>query len=210
VTASIERESPLAAWAERFTAASASPAFSIREMAFTTQVNLRGDASDAAFAAAVRSAIGCDLPREANTFAAGSNAAAIWLGPDEWVVVDRPDRADAIAGALRTALNGMRHSVTDVSAARTVIEIGGADARLVLAKGCPLDVHAQAFAPPRTAQTLLAKAHVIIQCADAAPRFRLFVRDSFAAYLAAWLIDAAAECAAARSLGMKDVATHLS
>jgi len=210
VTASTERRSPLAAWSDRFAAASQSPfAFSIHELAFTTQVNLRGDASNPAFAEGVRRVVGCDLPAEANTFRAGSAGALVWLGPDEWLVVDRPDRGDEIAASLRQALAGLRHSVTDVSAARTVIEIAGADARLVLAKGCPIDVHASVFGPPRTAQTVLAKARVLIQCCDAAPKLRLFVAGSFAAYLAEWLIDAAAECAASRALDGERIAARL-
>ena len=210
IAASIERTSPLEAWSERFARASAAPeAFSIRERAFTTQVNLRGDGSNPAFATAVRGAIGCDLPLVANTFKAGSQGAVIWLGPNEWLIVDQPDRGAELERALRAALVGMRHSVTDVSAARTVIEIAGADARLVLAKGCPLDVHASALAPPLTAQTLLAKARVILQCVDHAPVFRIFVLDSFADYLAEWLTDAAAECAASRGLDIDRVATRL-
>jgi sarcosine oxidase subunit gamma len=209
VTASTERSSPLAAWGERFAQASAAPAtFRIRERPFTTQVNLRG-ASSAAFSGAVRAALGCEPPAAANTYTAGASGCAVWLGPDEWLLVDGPDRGDEIAAALRGALAGTRHSVTDVSAARTVIEIAGADARLVLAKGCPLDLHASEFAPPRTAQTLLAKSRVLIQCVDASPEFRLFVAASFADYLAAWLLDAAAECAAARAAGIADVAARL-
>lgn len=210
MTASTERLSPLAAWEERFARASASPQhFAISERPFTTQVNLRGNAANPAFAAAALGAIGCDLPTAPNTFHAGTQASAIWLGPDEWLVVAGPDRGDELSAALRAALAGTRHSVTDVSAARTVIEIAGADARLVLAKGSPLDLRASAFAPPRTAQTLLAKARVLIQCADAAPVFRLFVLDSFANYLAEWLTDAAAECAASRGLDIDRVATRL-
>jgi sarcosine oxidase subunit gamma len=210
VTASTDRASPLASWSAAFAKAGATPAaFAIRELPFTTQVNLRGNASDAAFAAAVRGAIGCELPREANTHAVGPDIAAIWLGPDEWLVVAQAGRADAISASLRQALAGKRHSVSDVSASRTVIEISGSDARLVLAKGCPLDMHSSSFAPPRTAQTLLAKANVIIQCMDAAPRYRLFVRSSFASYVAEWLTDAARECAAARVAGFADLAARL-
>ncbi|HET9652575.1 MAG TPA: sarcosine oxidase subunit gamma family protein [Usitatibacter sp.] len=148
MTATIERLAPLAGWKDAFARASASPqAFAIRERPFTTQVNLRGDATDGRFAAAVREAFGCALPPAANTFASGPQGEAIWLGPDEWLLVAQPDRGDAITQALRGALAGMRGSITDVSAARTVIEIAGDEARLVLAKGCPLDLHASAFAP---------------------------------------------------------------
>ena len=210
MTASTDRASPLALWGARFAQASAMPAaFAIRELPFTTQVNLRGDASDAEFASAVRGAIGCELPREANTYATGGDAMAVWLGPDEWLLVAAPGRSDAIASSLRRALAAKRHSVSDVSASRTVIEISGSDARLVLAKGCPLEVHASVFVPPRTAQTVLAKANVLIQCVDAAPKYRLFVRSSFASYLAEWLTDAARECAATRQAKLEDLAARL-
>lgn len=210
MTASIERLSPLAAWADRFARASAKrEAFAIRELPFTTQVNLRGDAANPRFAPAVRSALGCELPAEANTFKTGAHGSLLWLGPSEWLVSAPADRGEAITAALRRELAGLHCSVTDVSAARTAIEVGGREARVVLAKGCPLDVHAKSFPAPRTAQTLLAKARVLIQCVDDAPTFRIFVLDSFAPYLAEWLTDAAAECAASRALDGERLAARL-
>ena len=80
----------------------------------------------------------------------------------------------------------------------------------MLAKGCPLDLHGSAFAPPQCAQTLLAKAQIILQCADARPTFRLFVRISFAPYVAEWLLDAAAELAASRELDTRRNAKRVS
>jgi sarcosine oxidase subunit gamma len=44
--------------------------------------------------------------------------------------------------------------------------------------------------PGSCAQTLVARANVLLQQMDDAPTYRLFVRPSFAAYLAAWLADA--------------------
>ena len=210
MTASIERQSPLAAWSERFALASGDrQAFTIREVAFTTQVNLRGDAADVRFAPAVQFATKCALPQEANTFAKEPPVSITWLGPNEWLVTADPDRGEDIVPALRRHLAGMHHSVTDVSAARTVIEIGGREARVVLAKGCALDMHATSFRAPSTAQTLLAKARVLIQCIDDAPTFRIFVLGSFASYLAEWLTDAASECAASRALDGDRLAARL-
>jgi len=210
VMASIERTSPLGAWTERLARASTKPAaFAIRELPFMSQVNLRGNADDAAFIGGVRSAAGLELPPRANTYSVGAQGAALWLGPDEWLIVGPPDRGEELARSLRKSLDGMRKSVTDVSAARTVLEISGADARLVLSKGCSLDMHASAFTAPQCAQTLLAKARVVIQCVDATPRFRIFVLDSFAAYLAEWLTDAAGESAATRAAGLEDIASRL-
>jgi sarcosine oxidase subunit gamma len=133
----------------------------------------------------------------------------LWLGPDEWLVVSHDGGPRDIELQLRTALRGLHAAITDVSANRTVIEIAGSHARLVLAKGCPLDLHATRFSRPHVAQTLLARAQMILQCTDDAAQFRLFVRNSLAAYVAQWLLDAAEECFASRSLGTDRVAARL-
>ena len=211
MTASTERSSPLAEWSARFAATGERPdAFTIREVRSATQVNLRGNAADAAFAEAVRAVLGCALPTDANTWNEGNDCATLWLGPDEWLVVAPEGRNASLYGALHAALRSIHHAVTDVSANRTIIEISGEHARLVLAKGCPLDLHGSAFGPPQCAQTLLAKAQMILQCIDARPTFRVFVRISFAPYVGEWLLDAATECAAARDLDTQRIARRAS
>ena len=208
MTASTDRASPLSGWSARFSTVSvASGNFSIREVAFATQINLRVDA--AAFGPKLRTVLGCDLPVTANTWNSGADCAVLWLGPDEWLVVAPDGRNEALCADLHGALNDVHHSVVDLSANRTIIEIAGTDARVVLAKGCPLDLHGGAFKPPQTAQTLLAKSQIILQCVDAHPVFRLFVRLSFAPYVAEWLLDAAAELAASRSIDTQRIANRL-
>ena len=188
MTASIERAAPLAAWGQRLAAASATAAaFSIREVAFTSQLNIRGNAADPAFAGAVRGVLGCDLPVAANTWASGNDCTALWLGPDEWLVVAPDGRNAALEASLHSALKGIHHSVTDLSANRTILEVSGEYARLVLAK-----------------------AQMILQCLDSRPTFRIFVRISFAPYVAEWLTDAAAELAASRNIDTGRIATRLS
>lgn len=210
MTASTDRASPLAGWGQRFAAESAQPgAFAIREAPFASQLNLRGNAADPAFANAVRAVLGCDLPVAANTWNAGNDCTALWLGPDEWLVVAPDARNESLYSALRAGLRNVHHSVTDISANRTIIEISGEHARLVLAKGCPLDLHGSAFGPPQCAQTLLAKAQMILQCVDARPTFRIFVRISFAPYVAEWLTDAAMELVASRNIDTRRIARSL-
>jgi sarcosine oxidase subunit gamma len=202
------RASPLAGWSSRFASASAvSGQFAIREVPFQSQVNLRVDA--AASGAKVASVLDCELPLAANTWNAGGEYSALWLGPDEWLVVAPEGHNDALGADLRMALAGVHHSVTDLSANRTIIEISGTDARVVLAKGCPLDLHGTAFKPPQCAQTLLAKSQMVLQCVDARPVFRVFVRISFAPYVAEWLLDAAAELAASRNLDTQRISNAL-
>jgi sarcosine oxidase subunit gamma len=175
-----------------------------RRVALALQVNLRGDPGDPAFVAAVAGVLGVALPVMANTWAQCRQCMALWLGPDEWLLVAPDGDPASLEAALHAALRGQHHAVVDVSASRHVLELSGAQARGILAKGCSLDLHVQAFAPPQCAQTLLAKAQVILQCVDASPCFRLYVRLSCADYLETWLADATAETAAALRAGLPD------
>lgn len=157
------------------------------------QLDLRGAPDDAGFRAAARGALGFDLPTVPNTVAFGGNLAALWLGPDEWLIAGPFDEVARLAEALKSALQDVRSALVDVSAARTVLELTGPWARDVLEKGCPLDLHPRAFGPGRCAQTVLARAQVVLEQTDETPAYRLFVRASFARYLAHWLADAMAE-----------------
>jgi sarcosine oxidase subunit gamma len=105
---------------------------------------------------------------------------AIWLGPDEWLVLGgrEADFPDAWAAV-------------DVSANRVCFELAGPAAADVLARGCSLDLHASVFTPGSCAQTLVARAQVILWRVDE-ETFRLLVRPSFAGYLRDWLRDAIA------------------
>ena len=186
------RHSPVAELRSAMAAASVDGVVSIGELPASEQVDLRGSADDQAFVAAVQGVLGLSLP-PANSFASRDDLDALWLGPDEWLIVRPEGSGAAVAGPLQAALGGQHAAVTDVSAARIVLELDGPKAGEVLAKGCSLDLHPRAFTPGRCAQTLLARAQVIIQQTDQAPTYRLYVRPSYAAYLVSWLMDAMRE-----------------
>jgi sarcosine oxidase subunit gamma len=130
----------------------------LREVELDAQVSVRGEP-----------------PLAPNTVAGD----ALWLGPDEWLVLGgvEQDYADQPAAV-------------DVSANRVCFELSGEGAEVVLARGCALDLHQSVFPPGRCAQTLVARAQVILWRTEDA--FRLLVRPSFADYLRAWLRDAGA------------------
>lgn len=183
------RESPLAGFAAAFAAASG-PELTLREVPFQTQLNLRVDPRDEPTLAAVQAALGIRPPVEPNTVATHGERRVLWLGPDEWLVVAPDGDRAGLADALRAAVDIEHGSVVDVSANRTTIAIAGAQAADLLAAGCAVDLHPRAFGPGRCAQTLLAKAAIILEQRDDTPRFEVLVRPSFAAYLASWLLDA--------------------
>lgn len=168
------------------------------EVRFQGKLNLRGDAGEAAFRAAVAGAVGAEPPREPGTVAISAERAVLWLGPDEWLVVTPAGDEAGVKAKLDAALAGMRASTVDVTDNYTTVRIGGAKARWVLAKGWAVDLHPRAFGPGRVAQSNLALANVILrqagnQGADDAPSYEILVRPSFARYLWDWLTDASLE-----------------
>ncbi|MGF1611189.1 MAG: sarcosine oxidase subunit gamma [Kiloniellales bacterium] len=177
----------------------------LAERRFQGIVDLRGDASDPAFMAAVESMLGFVLPTTACTAAGEGTSGALWIGPNEWWVIMPPDDQSgdgpASAERLRQALAGQHAAVTDISDSRACIRVSGPRARDLLAKGCPLDLHPRVFGPGRCAGSLLAKAVVVLhQTSGAAgdegaddPTFDIYVARSFAEYLWHWLEDAARE-----------------
>ena len=187
------RRSALAGYAERFAAVSAASGgeLSIRERPFVSQLNLR-TGTDAAVIQRFAAVLGFPLPTVPNSVASLEDRRALWLGPDEWLIVGHDGQRAAIEQELRNGLNGAFGSVTDVSANRTMLEIRGAKARVRLAHGIAIDLDPRSFGPVRCAQTLLAKAQVIIECRDESGLI-LYVRASFATYAADWLLDALAE-----------------
>ena len=167
----------------------------VRELPFLAQVDLRADPSDAALMARLTEVIGARAPTEPNTAVVSDDGTrhVLWLGPDEWLILGEPGTAPPLERALREAIGAGRGAVVDVSANRTTLSVGGPRARDLLAFGCSVDLDERRFKPGMCAQTLLARANVIIVPVGPAvePAFRLLVRPSFAAYLAAWLSDAA-------------------
>ncbi|MFF4116693.1 sarcosine oxidase subunit gamma [Streptomyces sp. NPDC001714] len=193
------RRSPLADAAPRLAALTRSSKGALRlaELPFLAQVNVRLDAKGPA-ADAVGLALGVQLPPEPDTVVHAGEVTAVWLGPDEWLVVGRPGTERDLESRIRTAAGEEPGAVavTDVSAQRTTLLVGGPRARDLLAHGCSLDLHPRAFGPGRCAQTTLARTQVVLVARDETRAgFWVLVRSSFAGYLADWLLDAAVEYA---------------
>jgi sarcosine oxidase subunit gamma len=163
------------------------------ERAFCGHINLRGNPDDAVFLAMVQRCIGTPLPTQPNTVSASASVTALWLGPDEWLLITPAGAEYQYLAALSTALEGLRFAATNITDGQTIIHLYGGRAIDVLRKGCSLDLHPRVFKPGSCAQTLIAKAGVLIRYVDQAPSFDLIVRRSFAEYLALWLKDAATE-----------------
>ena len=187
--------SPLSHVADRLAAATRTSGGAIRlaELPFLAQINVRLDAKGAA-AEAVGLALDLQLPLQPNTVVRAGKLTALWLGPDEWLLVGPRGSERDLESRIREAAQDEPVSVIDVGAQRTTLLVTGPRAHDLLAHGCPLDLHPRAFAAGRCAQTTLGRTQVVLVARDE-PRagFWVLVRSSFAGYLADWLLDAATE-----------------
>ena len=188
-----ERRSPLA---HRDPIAAERDAVRLAEIPFLTKHILRVDPQ--AGAAAVKSALGLDLPQEPLASVQVDGVTCLWLGPDEWMIGGE----DNVAPELAKALAKTHHQVADVSDYYTVIEISGPRARDALMKLTTLDIHRRAFQLGQVAGGLFGHANAWLwltgESDDEGPAFRLFVRWSMADYL--WCL--LAECS--REWGMPE------
>lgn len=163
----------------------------LSERPLADHVNLRGDGTSVEFLQVARTTLGYALPTEPNTVAEGSGSRALWLGPNEWLLV--APLGTGLAGTLAQGLSGRLVAVTELGDARAVIGLSGRNARDVLAKSCPLDLHPKFFGPRRCAQTRLSKVGAILEQRDDAPSFEIYVARSVARYTWRWLEDAGSE-----------------
>ena len=162
----------------------------LSEMPLRSQLVLRGLIADGALSDAIKGALGVEPPKTPNTVATVRGTSILWLGPDEWLI----SGASATARKkLEAGLAKQHAGLTDIGDSRTVIGLSGPRARDLLMKGCTLDLHPRAFGPGQCAQTLLAKAGVLLHQTGDEPAYEITVLRSFAEYLWLWLEDAAAE-----------------
>lgn len=155
--------------------------------------SFRGGADAVACAAA---GFGLALPLQPCRAVVGDGRAALWLGPDEWLLLAPKDAEDGTEDALRAALGSVPHALVRVGDRHAALTVGGPRAEALLAAGCALDLGADAFPPGMCTRTLLAKAEIVLW-RHRTDGFRLEVRRSFAAYAWDFLAEAAREHAAA-------------
>ena len=153
---------------------------------FATRWILRGGPDVAAPAGA---AFGATPPSQPLRAASEGSRAALWMGPDEWLLIAE-DEAPDVAGALEAALAGVPHALVDVSHRQCAIDVSGPGAARLLNAGVPLDLELSAFPVGMVVRTLLLKAEVVLWRRDS-ERFRLETGRSFAPYVAAVLVASA-------------------
>lgn len=140
--------------------------------------------------AALSGALGLALPQKPKTSAVAGGRSALWLGPDEWLVIDDSGTD------LRTLLAKVTqfHSAMDVSHRNVGISVEGAGAEAAIAAGCPQDISLAVFPVGACSRTILGKIEIVLWRTSAAG-FRVECWRSFADYAFTFLTEAARDAA---------------
>jgi sarcosine oxidase subunit gamma len=126
--------------------------------------------------------------------ASNSQWAALWLGPDEQLLLAPVTDGETVAAKLHAALGALPHSLVDMSHRQIALEVSGPTAQTLLSAGCPLDLHIASFPIGMCTRTVFGKADIVLW-RTGAESFHVEVWRSFADYVARFLTEAARELA---------------
>jgi sarcosine oxidase subunit gamma len=139
--------------------------------------------------AAAGAALGLKISDIACRAASCGGRAALWLGPDEQLLLAPLADREHIAHQLSQSLSALPHSLVDVSHRQIALEVSGLRAQNVLNAGCPLDLHLDAFPVGACTRTVLGKCDIVLWRTGAAT-FHVEVWRSFADYASRFLAEA--------------------
>lgn len=151
------------------------------------RINLRVRAEDVA---ALSAALGVELPVRPKTSASANGRTALWLGPDEWLVIG--DDGNGLMQAC--GQSGALHSAADVSHRNTAILVSGPGAAAAINTGCPQDLSLSVFPVGACSRTIFGKVEIVL-LRTAEDAFRLEVWRSFSDYAFGLLTEGARDAA---------------
>ena len=166
----------------------------VKEISPLMKLNLRGKSKN--FSSIIGKNINMILPEVANTSSSNDNYTAMWLSPDEWMVVsnnkiNKENNNYEIEGLLFNKISNTNlGAVTDVSDQFVMINLTGEKIFELLSAGCPFNFNEFKNKKGAVAQTLLLQIDVIIYLKEI-NTVNLFVRRSFSEHLVSWIDDTA-------------------
>ncbi|MCG7504823.1 sarcosine oxidase subunit gamma [Mesorhizobium retamae] len=141
--------------------------------------------------AALSKALGLTLPKKPKTSASKDGRFALWLGPDEWLVIDEA-AGDPLGDCGKVK---QLHSAVGVSHRNVAIGVTGPGVEATLSAGCPQDLSLTAFPVGACSRTIFGKVEVVLY-RTAEDTFRVECWRSFSDYVFTFLSEAARDAAA--------------
>ena len=128
----------------------------VAECGLQGMITLRGDLSDKVLAKAVKEATGQDVPGQRQVSVNGDTGVC-WMSSDELLVLVPYAEVEAKLAQMTETLGDTHSLAVNVSDARAVFSISGANAREVLGKLAPVELSAEAFQPGQIRRSRLAQ-----------------------------------------------------
>ncbi|MCA0010957.1 sarcosine oxidase subunit gamma [Mesorhizobium sp. B292B1B] len=141
--------------------------------------------------AALSKALGVTLPKKPKTSVSKGGRTALWLGPDEWMIIDEAGNDPLADCAKISAL----HSAVGISHRNVAISVAGPAAAAAINSGCPQDLSPEAFPVGAASRTILGKAEIVL-LRTAQDAFRVECWRSFSDYVFTFLSEGARDAAA--------------
>jgi sarcosine oxidase subunit gamma len=155
---------------------------------------IRGKTKD--FITAIGKNLNILLPTEPNTSTSGETLTALWLSPDEWMLVSNntisedTNTYEVEDNLIKSISKVNLGAVTDVSDQFVMINIKGNKIFDLFASGSPFNFNEFKNKKGSVIQTILSHIDVIIHLTEIS-EVNLLVRRSFSQHLYSWLNDSA-------------------
>lgn len=172
-------------------------AISMREIAGRGMIDLRGLATDKKFMKAVKDVLGFDLPKAPRTSTVWGDMKALWLSPDQWLILCPGDKANALQAQLVEALKGIHSLVVNVSDMRAIIRLEGEHARTTVMKGTSIDLTHGDYPPGTVRRMKFAEVGALLHIIEDKV-IEVYVFRSYADYTWQFLVKAARKGAEVR------------
>ena len=166
----------------------------IKEIKPIMKLIIRGKTKD--FITTIGKNLNMILPIEANTSTLGQTLTALWLSPDEWLLVsnetisEKTNTYEVEDNLINNISKVNLGAITDVSDQFVMINIKGSKVFDLFATGSPFNFNEFKNKKGSVVQTILSHIDVIIHLTEI-NSVNLFVRRSFSEHLNSWLNDSA-------------------
>ena len=165
---------------------------SVKEISPIMKINLRGKKRE--FLTSVGKNLNMILPTEANTSSMSDKLTAIWLSPDEWMIVSNEivnkdtNKHELYEMLFNSISKTNLGAVIDITDQFVQLELKGENIYEIFSAGSPFNFNEFKEKKGSTTQTVLNHVDVILHHKDE-NIVNLFVRRSFAEHLWSWIED---------------------
>ncbi len=174
---------------------------SMREMAGRGMIDLRGLSTDRKFMTAAKAVLGLDLPKVPRTSTSWGDTKALWLSPDQWLILCPGDKAQALTEQLAAALKTIHHLAVNVSDMRSIIRVEGEHARTTVMKGTSIDLTHGDYPTGTIRRMKFAEVGALLHIVEENV-IDVYVFRSYADYAWAFLVKAGRKGSEVRLFGM--------